>query len=81
MDDSKLQLVNYGVCFLDYKQIRIGKPFVATYDRKTGEQLTMVIDDEKVKNEEFVPKGRYDFKMRDGRNIVLYGKGFAIQQK
>ncbi len=80
-DEGKLRLVNYGVCFLNYKQIRIGKPFVATYDRNTGEQLTMVIDDEKVKNEEFVPKGRYDFKMRDGRTIVLYGKGFAIQQK
>ncbi|MDK2842903.1 MAG: hypothetical protein PWQ17_2409 [Anaerophaga sp.] len=44
MNDSAIFMINKGCAFMGYRQVDFGKPFIAAFNRKTGEQkyLTLI---------------------------------------
>lgn len=47
MNDSVVFIVNKGFAFMGYRQLDFGKPFIAAFDRETGQQKYLTLINEK----------------------------------
>lgn len=69
--DSLLYLINYGFAYFRNKQIDFGAPFIAAFNKNTGQQLFLKTIDEKI--------GQIlDYKIRDNHIITIYKDRVSI---